>query len=331
MKSAFERISPEEYIRQLIERVDAAEERVYIMTLVIAGGPHTDDLIDALCRAAERGVDVRIASDLFFTYKEVSSTISVKRIRTTIALIRTIRKRLRDAGAQFTWLGTKRGLAMFAYITHCKWSIVDDVTFTFGGVNIYTAGITHADYMFTKTDRELADILCKEHIDIVKYDSAGKGTRNHEYEIPSGRILVDGGLSAPSLIYYRACQYAKQSRSVTYVSQYCPSGALSKKLHLVPSTLYFNDWRKAHSFHRWLIRWNVFRQGHTTRYTREDYLHAKCIIFTLLDGTEVAITGSHNFISGNGWFGAREIALETKDPAIIKQLKQFIKKEVASE
>ena len=48
------------------------------------------------------------------------------------------------------------------------------------------------------------------------------------------------------------------------------------------------------------------------------------------DGSKVAITGSHNFAYTGVLLGTREIALETKDPSIIKQLESFIKKEVAN-
>ena len=52
------------------------------------------------------------------------------------------------------------------------------------------------------------------------------------------------------------------------------------------------------------------------------------MIFTLEDGSKVAITGSHNFAYTGVLLGTREIALETSDPKIIGQLEKFIDKEV---
>ena len=43
-------------------------------------------------------------------------------------------------------------------------------------------------------------------------------------------------------------------------------------------------------------------------------------------GSKIALSGSHNFMRGSGIMGTREIALETSDPAIIKQLEAFRKK-----
>nr|MBP6038525.1 hypothetical protein [Candidatus Saccharimonas sp.] len=59
------------------------------------------------------------------------------------------------------------------------------------------------------------------------------------------------------------------------------------------------------------------------------YLHAKFMIGTMPDGSKRAITGSHNFMFGSGLMGTREIALETTDTKIIRQLERFIDTYVA--
>ena len=64
--------------------------------------------------------------------------------------------------------------------------------------------------------------------------------------------------------------------------------------------------------------------GLSTAYTRKRYLHAKCMIFTMSDGTKVALTGSHNFAYSAVLLGTREVALETKDRAVIAQLESFL-------
>ena len=46
------------------------------------------------------------------------------------------------------------------------------------------------------------------------------------------------------------------------------------------------------------------------------------------DGQKVAITGSHNFMFGSGAMGTREIALETTDHHIIRQLESFLHRHV---
>ena len=43
---------------------------------------------------------------------------------------------------------------------------------------------------------------------------------------------------------------------------------------------------------------------------------------------KVAITGSHNFVSGGVFLGTREVALETTNKKIIIQLERFFKEHV---
>ena len=74
----------------------------------------------------------------------------------------------------------------------------------------------------------------------------------------------------------------------------------------------------------------MLTSGFKTLYSnKKPYLHAKFIIFTMKDGSKVAITGSHNFAYTGVLFGTREIALETNDPSIISQLESFYKKYIA--
>ena len=46
-------------------------------------------------------------------------------------------------------------------------------------------------------------------------------------------------------------------------------------------------------------------------------------------GDKVAISGSHNFMFGSGVVGTREVAIETSDPHIIRQLEKFCEQYVA--
>ena len=93
--------------------------------------------------------------------------------------------------------------------------------------------------------------------------------------------------------------------------------------------LYFNPWNQAKSLNALFIRVESKLTGLKTRYTRSAYIHGKFIIYTMPDGSKVAITGSHNFAQGGVWLGTREIALETRDSHVIKQLEQFLEKYIA--
>ena len=64
--------------------------------------------------------------------------------------------------------------------------------------------------------------------------------------------------------------------------------------------------------------------GNHSLYTKHQYLHAKFMIFEMNDGQKIAVTGSHNFVNAGVLLGTREIALQTKNLLIIKQLEDFL-------
>lgn len=49
------------------------------------------------------------------------------------------------------------------------------------------------------------------------------------------------------------------------------------------------------------------------------------MIFTMPDGSKIALTGSHNFQNGGVILGTRELCLETSSPQIISELEVFFK------
>ncbi len=320
---------PYDYIREATELINKATHRVAFISMVLTNDVSTDELVDALAAAAKRGVEVQVAGDMF-TYTELSgqfipSHYYSKSVRSTTRMART----LAGAGVDFHWLG-RLNITTVSGRTHSKWCVVDDTIFSFGGVNLYDQALENTDYMFRLTNHELANRLVKEQRRIVASDKARSSYRSHSFQLDStSTVLFDAGFFGDSIIYKRACELAAESAHITLVSQYCPTGKLNRLLKQTGSTVYFNQWQQASGFNRFVIRLGMFLTGQSSSYTRTAYLHAKCIIFTLNDGSKVAITGSNNFVHGGVLLGTREIALETRDPRIISQLEAFIKKHVA--
>ena len=317
-------LSPHEYIKQATVAIRHAKKRVSFISMVVTNDTATDELLDALATAAKRGVDVHVAGDMF-TYTELSgqfipSHYYSKRVRSTTRMTRT----LSQAGVSFHWLG-RLNISTVSGRTHSKWCVVDDVVFSFGGVNLYEEATRNTDYMFFTKNVALADKLFTEHERIVRADKRRHSYRSHSLILAQhSTVLFDAGLFGDSIIYQRACELAEQAARITYVSQYCPTGKLTKALRKTNATLYFNTWQNAHGFNRFVIRAGMFLTRQQTAYRRSAYIHAKCMIFELKDGTKVAITGSHNFVHGGVLLGTREIALETSDPEIIRQLETFV-------
>lgn len=321
-------VSPAQYVREATEAVNHAKKRVALLSMVIADHTATHPLIEALEKAAERGVDVIVAADVF-TFGEVSGGFLPFRYyspgaRKTNRMV----KRLKRAGVHFYWLGRGR-LTIYSGRTHNKWCVIDDTLFTFGGVNLYGGGIQNIDYMFRHTDKKLADRIIQEQVRIQKAENRSANFPSFMYQQDSMTVLFDGGIIGQSIIYRRAVELAEKATDITFVSQYCPTGKLSRVLKHKNATFYFNRPSQAEGLNRLVIRIGIIMSGLKTSYKKARYLHAKCIIFTFADGTKTALTGSHNFAYTGVLLGTREIALETSDESIISQLETFIANEVA--
>lgn len=323
MSSSFLLLPTEQYLDDIIQAIDNATERVCIMSLIFTNHQPLDLLVTALINAEHRGVDVSIACDLFFSYREFKKH-SDNQTHTTFA------RNLRSNGIKIHWLGTKSGLTLFSHRTHSKWTVVDDVVYSFGGINLYPKGVTNADYMLKITSVDVADIIAARHKTTITDNNSARPSKNLSFSFDDNTVHFDGGRLGKSVIYSRACELAEQAESVTIVSQYCPTGRLTKILKTKPTRYFFNQWKNASSFHQPLIRWSMFIQNIKTEYTKNRYLHAKCIIYTMPNGKKVALTGSHNFVSGGGWMGTREIALETTNPSTISKIESYLSKTVTS-
>ncbi len=317
---------PKTYLRDLIRHINKAQHRVYLLALVIADEDETRTLMTALEQAAQRGVKVSVASDMVFTYRELGVTGRKKHyVRTQLARMRSMRSKLQAQGASVTWLG-QHGITLYSRRTHAKWSIVDNTVYTFGGVNLYSVGVENLDYMFRIDDTSLADHLASQQDMFVRENKSGRAQPSHDFGLGDNVALIDGGMIGDSIIYRHARRLASKAVHIIYVSQYAPTGKLGKIIQSRRHELYYNPAAKVEFFGRSLIHWMEFLRGFRSLYTRRPYIHAKFMIFTMADGERVAITGSHNFLAGNAIAGAREIALETRDPAVITQLETFLDK-----
>lgn len=318
-----------DYIVDAIKAISIAKQRVLFMSLMFTDDDVTDDFVDALEAAAERGVSVQIAADVF-TYGELGGhflpfKFFTKNSRATTTTVRELTKK----GITFNWLG-RFSVTPVSGRTHIKCLIVDDDVYSFGGVNLYGKDILgNVDYMFKCKDERLADDLTNEFNQITKADRGHYAYRSHRFSYGKNTVLTDGGFQGDSIIYRRVCELAREASDILLVSQYCPTGKLSRILKSKPSRLYFNPPALAGPLNRAVIRAGMLFSGHTTLYNRNRYLHAKFMIFTMPDGRKVAVTGSHNFVYGGVLLGTREIALETDDPKIVRQLERFFESYVA--
>lgn len=328
MASRPELLLPHEYVKDATAAIKKAKRRVSFLCLMVSDDEATDEFIDALNEASRRGVHVEVAADVF-TYGELSghfipTRYFTKKTRATNSMAREFK----ESNVNFNWLG-RFSNTPFTGRTHIKWCVVDDTIYSFGGVNLYDKALENADYMFKIEDKTLADILDGEYEKLIRADEGHFAYRSQTIDSRYGKVHVDGGLPIDSTIYRRACVLAKEAESVLYVSQYGPTGKLNRLLKKVDTKLYFNNGRNAPSVSKIAIAVIHLLTHNKTRYKKARYLHAKFMLFSMRDGRKIALTGSHNFVQGGVLLGTREVALETENAAIIEQLEQFFKSQVA--
>ena len=318
---------PEDYLKSATEDIKKAKSHIYILTMIIANDEVLDPFIEALGEAARRGLTVNVAADMF-TYAEIGGHFKFHTSRNPkIKSASTLRKRLAKSGVSFRWLG-KSASSIVNGRTHCKWVVIDNTAYSFGGTNLYAEGIRNTDYMLRIEDSELATHLINAQQKFIRADRNNHVHHSKKFTVRSGVVLLDGGMLGDSVIYRRACQLTSKAKKVTYVSQYCPTGRLGRLLKKTENKLYFNHWNKASSINALTIRLGSWFSGHKTIYDRPKYLHAKLMLFEMHDGSKVALSGSHNFSHGGVWLGTRENTLETTDTRIIRQLESFIEEHV---
>jgi cardiolipin synthase len=315
---------PAEYVTDAAKHIRNAKSRVSFLSMVVADDSTTDELIDALAEAAERGVTVEVAADVF-TYNELGGFIIPSRYRSKQKRATTrMSRQFRKSGVKFTWLGRSHSF-IFSGRTHIKWCIVDDTIYSFGGVNLYQKGIENYDYMFRVTDEALATTLIDEYHRLTRADAGGYAYRSHSFMHGEDTILIDGGIFGDSIIYRRAYKLAKEAKRVIFVSQYCPTGRLSRVMKQTKTNLYFNQPTHAPNIHRLAIGLGMLITGNKTLYKKSRYLHAKFMLFYMSDGRKIALTGSHNLSNAGVLLGTREIALQTENPDVVRQLEAFVK------
>jgi cardiolipin synthase len=311
-----------QYLSDLTVRVQKAQSRIAIMSLILTDDSTTHKLITALETAAKRGVSISIAVDAF-TYSELGGYFSpFKHVKAKSRAATRMAERLQRAGVQYVWLGRGYKFNPFRGLTHLKWAVVDSTVYAFGGVNLYNDGIKCADYMFKIPDAQLAHQIFAQHQAIIENDSPPHSYPGLIAKTNYGTVFIDSGQPRKSIIYERITELAREATHVLVVTQYCPSGAFARRIK-GKSDVYFNQAINMPFPSNALISFSENFTGLHSQYQHKKYLHAKFIIFTMPSGKKIAITGSHNFAYSGVIFGTREAVLETDNTQVINHLEWF--------
>jgi len=326
MKDSLQLLEAEDYYKTLLKEVPKAKQRIVIAAMIVLWGERTAPLFIMLQDALKRGVKVTILLDnytrLTYLYGLRPRSTGGQRLRQTFRTLEDLGKE----GAKIYCYG-KIGIIPFKGRCHLKAVVIDDTSYSFGGVNFMDQSFGFTDYMLASNNPKMAD--CLEQL-------VEKVGRSHppllDGEVPVGKgtkVLFDGGLAKRSLIYEKVCGLSAQAKKVHYVSLMTPSGPLARLLSETDTTFYYNrpeqmasppeTWGQAFDEQRYRIK---------NSYTGGNVLHAKFILFELPSGKKALLSGSHNFSYRGVSFGTQEVEVYSEDERLWEQLFRFMKQHV---
>ena len=322
-------LTAQTYYDELAAAIPEAHNRILINAMNVSWNGKTAPLAESLMAALTRNVQVTIVGDAYTRLDDSLDRISGNRhIHKGWRQTETVSRQLQEAGARVTYLG-KLGLNPFKGRCHTKITVIDDTAYAFGGVNFFDKGFGFQDYMLRSKDPLLADSLGSLVVDIARgrlpdHDMA---TALDEHNT----LLFDVGTPGKSIIYDEACGLVERARNVWCVTQYPPSGRLSDALRAIGATCYFNRLQSGLGSlpANMSIMLDNLRRPIKNQYDHKKYLHAKCILAEMPDGSKQLLTGSHNFSYRGVRYGTKEIALRSSDEGLWQQLYEFIQKEIA--
>lgn len=320
-RAHFEVVLARDYYSRFLQLIPSAKHQIVLSAMTVRAGPLSGKILREMVAAARRGVAVHVLADVFCQHLvNRPNYLDRKGFKAECATTRELLNEIHALGGTVDWVG-RMGLNPYAGRYHAKVSVVDEHVFSFGGVNFCDDAFGNIDYMLHAHDAALAAKLRRLIAD------NGKGLPAADIELPvdtQDTILFDAGQRGVSIIYERACELAAKAAKITYISQMCPSGRLGELIKQTQNTCYFNRPSQTGVRPDSVAQyWDNWRTGLTNHYESEQYLHAKCILYELKDGTKAVISGSHNFSWRGVAFGTKEIALYSTNPETWRKMQDI--------
>ncbi len=325
-----------EYYARLIEHIKQTKsgDRIAIATLAFEPSEiHINQVMEALCAAAQRGVAVRCIVDaISFTLVKgrIPGPLLYGKKIDILALPLYARKRaalekLAACGGEYTVTNPPRRLFSnpFANRSHIKFAVINNEVYT-GGCNLKEAD--RSDIMVQWQDNNVADWLIEFAANVHEKNNVRRVLKNTDTAMPVDKqtqLLIDAGVKNQSLIFRHALQLIDDAQEyIVMTCQYFPNDVTAKKLSQaikrgVDVRLIYNHPSK-HSFPlSWLhyaVKYIEQRKYQPALFKNElskrrNYMHAK-----LLVSEKACIVGSHNYVRAGVRFGTAEIALTSSDP-----------------
>ncbi|NCU29550.1 hypothetical protein EOM60_02975 [Candidatus Saccharibacteria bacterium] len=299
---------------RLVDDINCSSERIHLQTMNLDTRAEMADVLGAIKRASERGVRTSLAFDKIAYLGAPAETLRIRRLC----------QELGNAGVKVIALGGSMLPNPVANRSHIKMSVIDDIAYFGGGVNLCKGGFQAYDFMIRDGDNPgLADTL----LSIADEYSLGDSAKDSVVRVDEESIvLVDGGVKGSSVILDQSTELAKSAKKAWFVSQLSPGRSLETALSgLPPESLYCLYNLPASSIGKEVPVAYIDNQLSqlTNQYTGSRRIHAKFLVAEKSDGSYEAITGSHNFSDWGVRFGTKEASLRTTNQSICTELIRY--------
>jgi phosphatidylserine/phosphatidylglycerophosphate/cardiolipin synthase-like enzyme len=287
-------------------------------------GERTAPIFIMLQDALKRGVKVTILLDNYTRMRHLYGMHGKKGAERLQQTFRTLED-LSALGAKVCSFG-KIGFPPQKGRCHVKITVIDNKSYSFGGINFSDESFDFTDYMLASSSVQVADCL-EQLVDHIC--RARPPLSNGEVKIDKDHsVLFDGGRLKHSIIYERACELTAQARRVYFASQMVPSGQLARLLHETEAKIFTNRPEQMDPIASLAQAFDQQKYRTHNSYTGEAYIHAKVILFELPGDKKVLLAGSNNFSYRGVAFGTQEIAMHATDADLWDRLYTFIDKRI---
>ena len=322
-------LTPNEFLSDVLFEAERATTRVWTQAMYFESGTITKLLFEGLKKAAQNGLDTRVHID-WFSLKYSNGKYLIPRSHSFFTKKQYF-DQLVEHGIVLYYVNPPTLLQHFFPYSgrnHIKLTIIDNAIAYIGGVNFADTDFTFSDFMVKVTDPAIVSELAAIFEQIEKQQLIDNTLTIDE----NTKIIVDCGKPNRSPILIEAVKAVSLARvSVLHTGQFVPDGKFLRALieagqrHaqisiIAPSK---NSFTPIFSFVYRLNRWLLFLQSNRLQITyKKTMVHAK---LTIIDNSTVII-GSHN-LSGRGVrVGTGEIALLSRNPVLVQNLRVYFEK-----
>lgn len=333
--------TPKEFLKDFIKTASQAKKRIYLQSMLFESGHFLHALEPVLLKKAAEGLDVRVTFDWVsqrYVHEEPNIILPLSKSKILYnkkihLQSRVLAQKWADKGVKITM--TNRPHLMYRILpiagrNHSKMYLADDTAWV-GGINLYDNALKHIDIMVKLIDKKLIHALSGQYFRV----NQNKPKKN--YSVSCGKtseLYVDAGIIGKSLIFQEAIKLIKNAKkTIVFASQFVPDNAILNQIEKAADNGVSVDIYTAHSGYRNYTKFpynvpylffkkSVRKKPNIRLYHQPIKMHAKLL---LIDNS-VAFFGSHNFVNIGVMLGTEEIAVCVSDKELIRQIQEFIKK-----